>query len=440
MSNFISLINSAIFYNNMLEQGDTVIVALSGGADSVSLINGLFSLKDKYNLTIMAAHVNHNLRGEEALRDEIFVKNLCKEKNVELFIKSVDVKQLAKEQKISTELCGRNVRYDFFKDLHNKYNCKIATAHTASDNAETLIFNLVRGTGLKGMCGIVPKREYIIRPLIYITRQQVENYCKENNLKFVTDSTNLTTDYTRNKIRHNIIPQLMELNPNFQETAVKNSRSFIEINNCISALADEAIVNAKTEKGYNAKYLNKLDIAVKKTALLKIAKESGAKPENCHVESLVYCVENSGCVDMPDNVRAVCKQGFLRFTKSRTAIDKFPEQVFSTKMNFNYNGNNYSVKEVKSQNHMDLLSADIIEKSPVVRTRKPKDTFTLPYRNVTKSLKKLLNELKIPQEKRDSLVLIAQGSTVLWCQGVGVSKQGISDNDFGYKIVVETLI
>lgn len=440
MSNFISLIDSAISCNNMLEQGDTVIVALSGGADSVSLLNGLFSLKDKYNLTIMAAHVNHNLRGEEALRDESFVKNLCKENNIELFLKSVDIKQLSKEQKISTELCGRNVRYDFFKDLHNKYNCKIATAHTASDNAETLIFNLVRGTGLKGMCGILPKREYIIRPLIYITREQVENYCNENNLKFVTDSTNLTTDYTRNKIRHNIIPQFKKLNPSFQETAVKNSRNFIEISNCISALADEAIAKAKTEKGYNTEYLNKLDIAVKKTVLLKIAGEFGTKPENCHIESLVYCIENTGCVDMPGNVRAVCKQGFLRFTKSRTAAEKFSEQVFSPKMNFNFNGNNYSVKEVKTKNHIDLLSSDIIGKSPVVRTRRPKDTFTLPYRNVTKSLKKLLNEIKIPQEKRDSLILIAQESTVLWCQGVGVSKQGISNNDFGYKIVVKTLI
>ncbi len=440
MSNFISLADSAISQNNMLNKGDKVIVALSGGADSVSLLNVLLSLKDKYSLTVMAAHVNHNIRGEEALRDESFVKKLCEDNNVELFIKSVDVNKLAKAQKISTELCGRNVRYEFFKELHNKYNCKIATAHTASDNAETLIFNLVRGSGLQGMCGIVPKRDYIIRPLIYITREQVENYCKDNNLSFVTDSTNLTTDYTRNKIRHNIIPLLKEINPSFDITAVKNSRSFIEINDCIHDLADDAIAKAKSDNGYNAEYINTLNNAVKKTALLKIVKKAGGKPENCHIESLVHCIEKGGCVDIPDNVRAICKQGVLRFTKSRTVKDKFPVQEFSANMNFNFNGNNYSVLELKNHNHKELLSYDILKKSPVVRTRRQKDTFTLPYRNVTKSLKKLLNELKIPQEKRDSLVLISDGSTVLWCEEVGVSKQGMSDEDCGYKIVVENLI
>lgn len=129
----------------LLEKGDSVIVALSGGADSTALLSVFVSLKEKYNLSIYAAHINHNIRGDEAKRDENFCKILCKKFNTELFIKRVDVPTLAKQQKISEELCGRNVRYAFFEELSQKLCAKIATAHTASDNAETLIFNIARG-------------------------------------------------------------------------------------------------------------------------------------------------------------------------------------------------------------------------------------------------------------------------------------------------------
>ena len=188
---------------SMLNQGDSVIVALSGGADSVALLNVICSFKEKYNLKIYAAHLNHGIRGEEAERDENFCKILCDKLNIELFTKRINIRQLAKVQKISEELCGRNERYSFFENLSRRLNAKIATAHTASDNAETVLFNLARGSSLGGISGILPVRDNIIRPLIYVTRAEVEQYCKENNLDYVTDSTNLTDDYTRNHIRHN---------------------------------------------------------------------------------------------------------------------------------------------------------------------------------------------------------------------------------------------
>jgi tRNA(Ile)-lysidine synthase len=439
MNSFLSKALKAINENSMIQKGDRVIVALSGGADSVSLFNVLLSLKDKLGFTVMATHINHNLRGNEAQRDEDFVKNLCKVNNVELFVKSVDVASLAQKEKISTELCGRNVRYDFFSQLHNKYNAKIATAHTASDNAETVIFNLVRGAGLKGVSGIVPKRDYIIRPLIYLTREQIEQYCIENNLTYVTDSTNLTVDYTRNKIRHNIIPKLKELNPNLEEAFLRNSKIFTQLNGFVSEQTDIAVEKSKCKNGYNIDYLNKLDDAVKTTALMKICKSVGAKPESCHIDSLVYCLENGGCVDIPPSVRAVCKQGVIRFVKEKAAEEVFCERPFSPSMNFTYNGKEYSAREIKDGNSKELISNLVFESTPIIRTRKQGDVFTLPYRNVTKSLKKLMIELKIPQEIRDSLLLVADGSTVLWCEGIGVSKQGMSNNNSGYKIDIKSI-
>ena len=177
--------------------------------NSTALLSVFVSLKEKYNLSIYAAHINHNIRGDEAKRDENFCKILCEKFNAELFIKSVDVPTLAKTaEKFSEELCGRNVRYAFFEELSQKFCAKIATAHTASDNAETLIFNIARGASLAGLSAIPPKRGNIIRPLIELSRGDIESYCEENNLEYVTDSTNLADDYTRNYIRHNIIPCL----------------------------------------------------------------------------------------------------------------------------------------------------------------------------------------------------------------------------------------
>ena len=203
-----NLVLHTIENHGMLQKNDRVIVALSGGADSVTLLDILNSVKEKYNLTIFLAHINHGLRGDEADRDENFCRELSQKYNAEIFVKKANVKELAKQQKISEELCGRNVRYSFFEELADKLNAKIATAHTASDNAETLLFNIARGSSVAGVASIPPIRGRIIRPLIEVTRTRIEQYCSEHNLNYVTDSTNLTDDYTRNNIRHNVIPLL----------------------------------------------------------------------------------------------------------------------------------------------------------------------------------------------------------------------------------------
>ena len=164
MSNpFLTAVNKY----KLIEKNDFVAVALSGGADSVSLLHMLCSVKEKYNLTLYAIHINHMIRGEEAERDEEFCREFCKKLSVKLFVKKINVPSIAEKEKISTELCGRNVRYKEFDELSKKLNCKIATAHTLSDNAETLMINLVRGTSLNGLCAIPERRDYIIRPLIW---------------------------------------------------------------------------------------------------------------------------------------------------------------------------------------------------------------------------------------------------------------------------------
>ncbi|MBP3692302.1 MAG: tRNA lysidine(34) synthetase TilS, partial [Clostridia bacterium] len=171
----INTVIEAIEQYNMLKNVKTVTVALSGGADSVALLLAMLQLRSRYGITVKAAHLNHNLRGEESDRDEQFVRSLCEQYKVELAVKSVDVKNLAQSTKQSVELAARAARYEFFACCDGV----VATAHTADDNIETVLLNLVRGTGLEGICGIPPVREGFIRPLIMCTRAQIEQFCKE---------------------------------------------------------------------------------------------------------------------------------------------------------------------------------------------------------------------------------------------------------------------
>lgn len=197
---------------SMLAQGDTVAAAVSGGADSVALLDFLCAQLD-LGLTVRACHLNHCLRGEESDRDEQLVRTMCAQYGVALDVRRVDVRALAHTRGLSLETAAREARYAFFEEVARTHGCKIATAHTLSDAAETVVLNLARGTGIAGLCGIPPVRGDIVRPLIGCTRAQTEAYCAAHGLCYVTDSTNLTDSCTRNHIRHNILPQLFRVNP-----------------------------------------------------------------------------------------------------------------------------------------------------------------------------------------------------------------------------------
>ena len=222
---FLDIVINTIDEYGMIKKDDCITAALSGGADSVCLLIILKELSDKYSFTLDALHINHCIRGKESDRDEEFCRNLCKKYDIPLTVIRTDVPAAAAESKKSLEETARDIRYKAF-EKHAGDKGKIATAHTVSDNAETVILNMARGTGLKGLCGIPPVRDNIIRPLIDVTRQQIEDYLKSMNQGFVTDSTNLSDDYTRNRIRHKIIPELLKINEGFYKTFSSERASF----------------------------------------------------------------------------------------------------------------------------------------------------------------------------------------------------------------------
>lgn len=394
----------------MLPNGGNVVAALSGGADSVTLLHILYSIKEEYQIQIHAAHLHHGIRGEEATRDEQFCKILCEKYNIPFHVRHADIPKLSQELKISEELCGRNERYRFLTELSEQLHARIATAHTASDNAETLLFNLTRGMSLTGASGIPPVRGNIIRPLLFCTREDVEDYCTANGLRYVTDSTNLTDNYTRNKIRHQIIPVLKEINPALEQAVSRFCESAASADAYLQAQAQQLLQQAHTAYGYAAPVLLQADNAVRTTALSQLCPVA---PETRYLTLLQHCLQHGGTVDF-GKCEAVCKQGVLRIVPKAT-IAPLQEIALHGTVHFSYQGKTVTASIQNSDNELNNL---------VFRTRRQGDRFTFCKRHLTKPLRKALNEQKIPAEQRDSMILLCRDSTVLWCEPLGYSQQG----------------
>ena len=424
---------SAVQKYNMLSQNDKVVVGLSGGADSCALLHFLVSVREKFHLTVAACHINHQLRGAEADRDEKFAGEFCKSLDVPLYILHADVRGEALKQKKSTEQCGRDIRYSFFAKTADMLHAKIATAHTASDNAETVLFNLARGSGAAGLCGIPPVRDNIIRPLIECTRTDIENYCKENHISYVTDSTNLTDEYTRNKIRLDIIPVLKKINPAFENNISGLTERMKETVDFMDNCAENALSSCLTDKGYQISELQKLDKAVLSRAIIILCQKNSVSPEAKHIELIKKIVYNNGAVEIKNNVFAVSSQGFFRIVKKMPVTSAQSVQWNCQKTLF-INNKKISLSSINQDTFYNRkkfdkflfhnsVDCDTIPLSAVFRTRKQGDVFQPLKRNVTKSVKKLFIELKIPREERDGILMLADGSQILWIEGIGVSEK-----------------
>ena len=295
---------------DMLKPKDKVIVGLSGGADSVTLLHCLNSLKRILDIELYACHINHNLRGEDSDSDQKFAESLCKNLDIPLKVFSVDVKgTLQKHQSI--EEAARKLRYDKFSEYAKEIGAKVATAHNACDNTETVLLNLIRGTGLKGLCGIPPVRECFIRPLIYCTREKIEEYIEENSLEYVTDKTNFSTDYTRNKVRLQLMPMLLEMNPSFHRgvsrtvTALRRDSDFLE------EMAIMALDKARLEKGvYSSEKLAALSSPIFSRAVSLMLWEKQVEPSALRINGFMEIIKGGGGkINLERNKFAVVKKG-----------------------------------------------------------------------------------------------------------------------------------
>ncbi len=291
---------------NLIEDGDKIILAVSGGPDSISMLDILYKIKqnESINFEIIVAHVNHMIR-EEAMEDAIYVKNFCEKRNIEFYLKSIDVKKIANNNKIGTEEAGRKERYKFFDELAKKTNAnKIAIAHNKNDNVETVFMHILRGTGINGLKGIEAKRGMYIRPLIECERKEIEEYCEENNLEPKIDKTNFENIYTRNKVRNIVIPYVQkEFNQNIIETIDRLSKLVTEEEEYMEKQIENAyknllILETKKEIQLDLKKFNMQERVIKSRLILyTITRIFGSTEgiEKVHIDDIIkLCGNNIG--------------------------------------------------------------------------------------------------------------------------------------------------
>lgn len=435
-------IYGAIEDYKMFQGTKKILVGISGGADSVCLLHFLNNCSKTHNIKIFALHINHCIRAGEADRDENFVRNFCKDIDVSFYLEKVDIPKISLETKTGMEECGRNIRYQIFNSMAEKIDAKIATAHTLSDSIETVFLNMARGCSITGICGIPAVRDKIIRPLIYLSRDEIESYCREYGLEYVYDSSNGCKDYNRNRIRLDVVPALKRINLSFEKCFKRFLGSMSEDKNYLENVCNEEykktiILNEKYK--YNIRSIRGLPCSIKSRVIYKILENVSNKKdlEYKHIDLLSEMISNnkSGCITLHSNIQ-ICIKGDILYKKDSQNIDKknikweyklkdinflTPLQItFIIKVVKKKKFNMLRVK--KDKNIVGILDYDKIPKDSVFRNRREKDVFTPANRGITKSIKKLFNELKISPINRYKIPMITFGSQVIWIYGVGESE------------------
>ena len=395
---------SFIRQQDMIAEGDHIICAISGGADSVALLFAMYLLKDKLKIRLSAAHFNHHLRGEESDRDEAFVKEFCDRYDIPLYIGGGEVVAGKK----GLEAAARDARYAFLRTLPGK----IATAHTADDNAETILLHLVRGTGLKGLGGITPINGNVIRPMLSCTRQDVEEFCAEWCLSYITDSSNKTDDFLRNRLRHHVMPLLQTENPKFSENISAMALRLRQDEDCLSGLAKDGSLDVEDLKNMHP--------AIRNRMLEQFLKASGVRePEAVHiaaVESLIYSDKPSAKMNLPGGVTIARCYRFLKTEREVQPLEKAELTCPGTVV--------FGDLRITCQMASEIVNReDTITVCPAgkmyVRSREAGDSIRLS--GGTKSLKKLFIDMKIPAAKRSQIPVVADDAGVLGIHSIGVN-------------------
>ncbi len=409
---------------NILKYGEKIAVAVSGGCDSMSLLYYLQKNASLYGISVLAINVEHGIRGQNSISDTEFVKNYCKNNSIKLITYSVDSIAKAKKEKLSLEQAARALRYECFQKAISSGECdKVATAHHSDDNTETMLFNIFRGTGLKGLTGIIRQREdNIIRPFLNISRKDIEHFAKENNIPYVTDETNLSDEYTRNYVRHNIIPEIKKIFPELNQSLERLS---------VIASQDENYINSTAKQ------------------LLKLTDTTAELPIPCHPSivsrAVVLALKHLGVtkdwekvhIDDVIKISMLNNGSMLNLPKNIVAVKEYDKIVFFKKSKKHFSEIDFSLGEIKfldktikfkqiKQEIINLksgifLDLDKIPPNAKLRTRKPGDTFK-KFGGGSKSLGDYFTDIKLPLRTRDKIILLVNGKEVLAILGIAISE------------------
>lgn len=434
---FLEKIEKANNDFSLFDKDSRILAGLSGGADSVSLVLSLKMLSEKYGFTLCALHVNHMIRGKEADRDEDFSRSLCEKLGIQFFCERADVPALAEKSGESVELCARNVRYSAFEKICKEQNMNVvATAHNANDNAETVLFNLARGTGIKGMCGIPPKRIlcdgiFVIRPLIYIGRKEIEEFLSFNRHTFVTDSTNECSDYTRNYIRHEILPLFERINTSFEESIVRSSNLLRQDEDYLSSVAKMNVTD-------DINTLSQLHEGILSRVVIELfASVSDETLSEHHVKGVCERIKSfdgrKTSISLPDSMTARLEKGKITFEKDTRGAETvcdfdillgvgstfFEENPYALYISFDQNKDIPQTLEngeiVYKKYTTDYLYFDTIPHVLFARNRRDGDK--IQSKGMNKSIKRIMTDSAFGVKERYLVPFICDNEEILLVPG-----------------------
>ncbi|MBR2085604.1 MAG: tRNA lysidine(34) synthetase TilS [Oscillospiraceae bacterium] len=400
-----------------------VCCALSGGADSVCLLVCLTEMPD---ITISAVHIQHNLRGGESRRDEDFCRDFCQSRGIPLTVIPVDVQGYAAEHSVSIETAARECRYAAFETLDCDW---IATAHTASDQLETVLFRMARGTGLRGLCGIPQRRDRYIRPLLNVTRGEVEEFLRRREISFVTDSTNLSDDYSRNFVRHHIVPEMKHLNPGAEQNTARMVDSLREDAALLDSLADTAYAECLHDGTLTG--LGSLHPAIQCRCIARFLSENRLPHGFEAVTAVQTLLARGGTLDLDRSGTIVRYGRGVLFTEKiaekssemRLRIGEnqlFPGHILSAEVILRENSDVFSSVHKKFTDF--VLDYDIIKGYVMLHGRKPGLYLRSHRRGYRIRIKKWMNA-EIPPAKRQYVHFLSDELGLIWAEGLGADER-----------------
>ncbi|WP_253200735.1 tRNA lysidine(34) synthetase TilS [Clostridium sp. CF012] len=433
--------------NSMFDKGDKVIVAFSGGPDSTCLLYILNELKEEWGITLFGAHLNHCLRGLESDKDEEYAKKTCESLNIDFYSKRVDIHRISEVKNVSCEMAGREERYDFFEELMIKLNAsKIALAHNSNDQAETILMRIMRGTGIEGMVGIKPVRDRIyVRPILHLSRSEIEKYCEKNDIHPRIDKSNLETIYARNKVRLDLIPYIEE---NFNSDIIntinrlsdilKKDNDYLEnvsekeykkhcvigeqmvIINKGAFLQHEAIVSriirrALLAVNHNLYNFEKIHI----TNIVELQRHDTGKTTMLPQDIIVENCYGNIHIHIHKKVTEVNNKEYALKVNEKNIIQSLPlNKVIEIDVK-----SYLQFEEVKGNDYIVCFDYDKALEPITFRYRKQGDKFMPLGMKGNKKLKDLFMDLKIPKDKRNEIPLICFGNDIAWVVGYRISEK-----------------
>lgn len=421
----------------LIRPGERVAVAVSGGADSVALAHALSALAEEYGLRLLLCHYNHRLRGAESDRDEAFVRDYARALGLPCAVGSGDVAGQARRLGLSCEEAGRQMRYAFLR----AQGCdRIATAHTLSDRAETMLFNLARGTGVRGLYALSRSRGEIVRPLYDCSREDIEDYDARHGLPFVTDSTNLDETAPRNRIRRRVLPELAQINPALLSSMAGLMARLEAEHGYVTAQADEAAARVGTPDGYRRAELLALPEPLPQELMLRLLERNGAQPSAAAVARMLDAARaGRGGMELKSGVFFEADGDCVRVHERAPVPPPFPPLCVelpapgetrvlpfapgrSLKVAYLHNLGGKFTENFHIGLLKNCVDCDRIKDTIVLRARLPGDSLRPAGRGCTKTLKKLENEAGIPPERRPLLAVLADGGGVIWAEGFGTDE------------------